>query len=189
MEQINSQISKAIDELHTIRIVADIPTERLSPDNYLASATHILQPWLNQWQARAMTRFLAVSLFPRHSFAVIDINNHRYDFEQAHRQLFPVPVHILRLSRKTNSGNDKWSFFRRAPEDHRAAREIAIAHWHEGQNPTPLLLDHINRRVYLESHSRTDVEEVRELYGFKDVGTRMTGSASPPASVPEPMSQ
>ncbi|KAE8353321.1 hypothetical protein BDV28DRAFT_133388 [Aspergillus coremiiformis] len=144
MDEINQQVFSAIEKQYTIRVVADIPTDHLCSTAFLASAFELVRPFVTQWEADNMIRQLAVDVYPRHTYVVVDINNEQYDYDTAHKQTFTLPVYILRLS----SRSDTWTFFRRASDDQMVARCIADLHRRNGQNPLPFLADHINGSVY-----------------------------------------
>ncbi|KAL3477306.1 hypothetical protein BJX99DRAFT_257560 [Aspergillus californicus] len=150
MDEINQQVSKAVEDMKTIRIIADVPTALLSSDDYLASAATLTEPFRTKWETQYLVRFIVVDVYPRHTYVVIDINNHRYDFDTAHLQAFSIPVYILRLSRKSN----EWMFFRRPVEGHRVALDIAALHDHNGQTRPPFLADHIAGPVYLSPRTK-----------------------------------
>ena len=99
VEEANEQVFKAIEEHHTIRIIADVPTNFLRFEDLPTSAFDLIKPFLIQWEVHHLTRQLAVDLYPRHAYVVVDINNHEYDYDTAHEQTFVLPVYILRLSR------------------------------------------------------------------------------------------
>lgn len=109
------------------------------------SASNFIDPFMTQWEVKHLTRLLIVGLYPRHAYIVIDTNSRLYDYNIAHKQLFPIPVHILRLSRSKS----KWKFFRCPTEDRVIALTLAELHWCNGQNPTPFFVDHINGSVYM----------------------------------------
>ena len=144
VEETNEQVLKAIEEHHTIRIIADVPTNFLRFEDLPTSAFDLIRPFLIQWEAHHLTRQLAVDLYPRHAYVVVDINNYEYDYDTAHEQTFAPPIYILRLSR-----SNKWTFFRRAVDDKMIAVTVAELHRRNGQNPLPFLADHINGSVYL----------------------------------------
>ncbi|RAK89034.1 hypothetical protein BO79DRAFT_209085 [Aspergillus costaricaensis CBS 115574] len=145
MDEVNGRVLKAIQDLKTIRVIVDIPTEHLTPENYLDLAFELVEPFTNSWEEHHVVRKLVVDVYPRHAYVVIDINNFSYDFKLAHLQIFAIPVHILRLSRKSK----QWSFFRRELEDRRVAKDIAELHRCNGQNQPPFFADHIRGSVYL----------------------------------------
>ena len=147
MEEINWDVFTTIRQHGTIRVVADIRTEFLSCDDYLNSALAYVQPFVSEWEQYASTRVLAVEVWPRHSYVVIDINNHRYDFEQAHKQRFILPVYILRLSRRSRKTR-RWRFYRCAVVDRHVATELALAHYYNDRNPTPFLINQIEGPDY-----------------------------------------
>lgn len=131
--KINQEILIIISEKHSIRIVAILPTSHLSPQDYTFSISTLLHPFTSTWQPTHLTRLLAVDAYPCHTFTVIDIKNHRYDYSTAHKRIRVLPVYVLRLSRRSG----KWRFFRRVPEDRRVALDIADLHWSNGQSPIP----------------------------------------------------
>lgn len=143
IDEVNQEVIKSIDEQETIRIVADVPIDFLQPGDYVRSASEIIQPLVSHWETKHTTRILAVDVYPRHAYAVVDINNHRYDYYEAHTQNFAIPVYILRLSRRKKI----WTFFRYAPQDRRLASQLAELHRTNGQKPTPFFSDHINNPV------------------------------------------
>ncbi|RDW63075.1 uncharacterized protein DSM5745_10186 [Aspergillus mulundensis] len=148
MDEINQQVSRVLEDTKTIRIVADIPTKLLASDNYFASAASFTEPFKKHWETQHIVRFIVVDVYPRHTYVIYDINNHRYHYETAHKQTFSVPVYILRFK------SNRWMFFRQQTEDQRIARDIAEVHRHEGQNAPPFFADHIKGPVYLSP--RTD---------------------------------
>ncbi|KAE8154572.1 hypothetical protein BDV25DRAFT_102950 [Aspergillus avenaceus] len=145
MVDINQGVFKAIEEKGTIRIVADVPTSTLDTNNILDAASNFVRPLINEWEKNNSTKLLVVDIYPRRTFIVIDINNHRYDCSIAHLQTFPIPVYILRYSNR----HENWIFFRRPVEDQKIAIQLAGLHNCNGTNPTPFLADHINGSVYL----------------------------------------
>lgn len=145
MDEVNEHVLKTMQDLPTIRIIIDVPTEIMNPENYLESAFELVKPFTNSWEKYHGVRRIVVDVYPRHAYIVIDINNFSYDFKLAHLQTFPIPVHILRLSRKSK----QWYFFRRQLEDRRVANDIAELHRCNGQNQPPFFADHIRGSVYL----------------------------------------
>ncbi|PTU21864.1 hypothetical protein P175DRAFT_0434555 [Aspergillus ochraceoroseus IBT 24754] len=145
MDEVNRRVLEAIRDLRTIRIISDVPTERLTSDNYLESAINLVEPFVKTWEIQHAVRHIVVDVYPRHTYIVFDINNHRYDFNVAHLQTFTIPVHILRLSKRSND----WTFFRREMEDRRVAKDIAELHRCNGQSQPPFFADHISGSVYL----------------------------------------
>lgn len=102
MDEVNHQAFKAIEEHDTVRIVFDVPTDRLRAEDYLGSASEFVKPFIERWGERHTVRHLVVDVYPRHAFIVLDINNRQYDYDLAHKQTFSVPVYILRLSRTSD---------------------------------------------------------------------------------------
>lgn len=139
MEEVNRVISDAIEEHHSIRILGDLPTERLDCEDYLASTRGIITNLISFWEDKAELRLLAVEVWPRHCYFALDFNNDKYDYENAHTQVIVMPVYLLRLSRRS----DTWKIFRHKPGDTQLAKRIADLHEGNGQNPIPFLEDHI----------------------------------------------
>ncbi|KAE8355662.1 hypothetical protein BDV28DRAFT_31127 [Aspergillus coremiiformis] len=145
MDNINREVLNVIEEQGTIRIVVDVPTDILHSDNILDAASDFVRPLMDEWEKNNRTQLIVVDIYPRHTYIVIDINNWQYNYNIAHQQTFPIPVYILRLSRRSK----QWIFFRRAIEDQKIAISIAELHRCNGTNPTPFLADHIRGSVYL----------------------------------------
>jgi hypothetical protein len=149
MDAVNLEVLNAIEEEVSIRIVVDVPTNLVNLSDPLSAATDLVTPFITLWSTKHDTRLLAVDLYPRHTYVVVDINNHRYDYDTAHAQLYTIPVYILQLSK-----GGKWSFFRRSVDDKRVAKEIATLHRCNGWDKTPpFLADHIQGSVYLSPRS------------------------------------
>ncbi|KAJ0415992.1 hypothetical protein BJY00DRAFT_317330 [Aspergillus carlsbadensis] len=143
MDDLNQQVLKVLENTKAIRVIADIPTKLLAPDNYFASAAAFTEPFRKNWETQHHVQFIVVDVYPRHTYVIFDINNDRYHFETAHKQAFSVPVYIFRLK------SNRWTFFRQQTEDQRVAKDIAELHRHEGQNAPPFFADHIKGPVYL----------------------------------------
>jgi hypothetical protein len=100
---------------------------------------------MSEWERNNRTRLIVLDIYPFHTYIVIDINNWQYNYNIAYRQTFPIPVYILRLSRRSK----QWTFFRPAIEDQKIATSIAELHRCNGTNLTAFLADHIRGSVYL----------------------------------------
>lgn len=74
IDNINQQIFDAINEQHTIRIVVDIPTNFLCFKDFPTSASDLIKPFVTKWEINHTTRLLAVDVYPRHAYSVVDIN-------------------------------------------------------------------------------------------------------------------
>lgn len=145
MDEIHQVVSKALSEHGSIRILGDVRTETLDPNNYLASITNLVQPFLDTWNSKdEITRvtFLAVDIYIRHAFFVVDLNNEQYDYNTAHLSAVPVPVYLLKRSRRPHG---RWKIFRYAPQDQSLAKMLASFHWAHGQDPLPFFEDHSNQ--------------------------------------------
>lgn len=132
VDEITEQVFEANEEHHTIQMIVDVPTNLLWFEDLPTSAFDLIRPFLNTWESNHLTQQLAVDLYPRHAYIVVDINNHQYDYYTAHEQTFTVPVYILHLSRSS-----KWTFFRRAVNDKMIPVAVAELHRWNGQNPLP----------------------------------------------------
>ncbi|KAJ5094674.1 hypothetical protein N7456_010535 [Penicillium angulare] len=141
MERINKTIFEAIEEHHAIRILGDLPTERLDSENYLSSTPGIIKDLTTLWEKKAQLRFLAVEVYPKHSYVALDFNNDKYDFETADKDMIILPKQRA------------LEIFRHVPSDRRVAKRIADLHDGEGQNPTPFLEDHIKGVTFFSPRS------------------------------------
>ncbi|KAJ5094675.1 hypothetical protein N7456_010536 [Penicillium angulare] len=93
LEKINNSISEALSQYNgTIRILGDIPTERLDPENYLSSTQSLIKELTTYWETKATLRLLAIEIYPIHSYFALDFNNEKYDYQTADKDM---------------SGNDK----------------------------------------------------------------------------------
>ena len=146
MDKINEDFLGALKKSSTIRILCDIHTKELNPENYVAAVSSILQPFTSFWDETAKKRILAIEVWPQHTYAVIDINNHEYDYDNAHMVIASIPVYLLQ-HRRDNRG---WRFNRFERQDQPLARRIADLHRSNGQNPLPFLEDHVKG---VEHHS------------------------------------
>lgn len=57
MEEVNRVISDAIEKHHSIRILGDLPTERLDCEDYLASTRRIISNLITFWESRYCVLF------------------------------------------------------------------------------------------------------------------------------------
>lgn len=109
-EHIVGQIPETINnflrtiDLTAIRILGDIPNSILDHTCYLESVRPIVskvEESLREHRPGAQTRFLAVDIYPgNHSYFVLDLNNIDYVYETAHNDMAPIPVYVLRLSKR-----------------------------------------------------------------------------------------
>ncbi|CAG8197169.1 unnamed protein product [Penicillium salamii] len=84
MENINQAVSDALETHRSIRILGDLPTEKLNPDDYLASTREIIKGLVDSWKEKADLRLLAVEVWPRHTYFALDFNNDEYNYANAH---------------------------------------------------------------------------------------------------------
>lgn len=92
MDDINDQVLNALDVHSTIRILGDLPTDALNPEDYLASVSSTIKDFVAVGQERAETRLLAVEVWPRHTYFALDLNNDQYDYDTAHTEIIALPV-------------------------------------------------------------------------------------------------
>ncbi|KAJ5593622.1 hypothetical protein N7537_010526 [Penicillium hordei] len=139
MEKVNQAVSDALETHRSIRILGDLPTEKLNHEDYLASTRELIESFVDSWKGKADLRLLAVEVWSRHTYFALDFNNDEYNYDNAHTQVVVIPVYLLRLSRKSHT----WAIFRHQPQDSSLAKRIADLHEGNGQNPIPFLEDHI----------------------------------------------
>ncbi|CAG8243760.1 unnamed protein product [Penicillium salamii] len=152
MENINQAVSDALETHRSNRILGDLPTEKLNPEDYLASTREIIKGLVDSWKEKADLRLLAVEVWPRHTYFALDFNNDEYNYANAHMlrwKFVPtlvcfIPVYLLRLSRQSNT----WKIFRHKPTDSSLAKRIADLHEGNGQDPTPFLENHIKGVIH-----------------------------------------
>ncbi|KAJ5481566.1 hypothetical protein N7475_000378 [Penicillium sp. IBT 31633x] len=132
-------MSSALGMHHSIRILGDLPTEKLHCEDYLASTRELIKSLLDYCEERAVLKLLVVEVWPRHTYFALDFNNDKYDHDNAHTRVIVILVYLLRLSRKSHT----WKIFRHKPEDSSLTKRIAFLHEGNGQNPIPFLEDHI----------------------------------------------
>ncbi|KAJ5563041.1 hypothetical protein N7535_002512 [Penicillium sp. DV-2018c] len=117
------------------RILGDTPNSVLDDTCYLESIRPIVsevEESLLEYRPDAQTRFLAVDIHPgNHSYFVLDLNNVDYDYETAHNDMAPIPVYLLRLSKR------KIGIFRRKEMDDTLAERLAELHNGHGKDPLP----------------------------------------------------
>lgn len=131
------QSSQEVDHNAPIRIVGHTPTVILDSADYLASIQPFVekvQDAVSKYRRAAETCFPAAEIHSKHTFFVVDINNHNYDYENTQRVATIIPVYILRLSKRpTISRNPGW-------DEYLARRLANIRRGHQNE-PLPLLED------------------------------------------------
>ncbi|KAL4899454.1 hypothetical protein BDW74DRAFT_110111 [Aspergillus multicolor] len=149
------QIQNTIDEFlrkkdipRQFRLVGDTPTAILDSTDYLSSGLPFVAAVQESMKAcspdsdtEIETRFIALRITSRHSFFVIDVNNTEYDYKTAHEVTTPIPVYVLRLSKRVK-------IFRNPPNDEQLASILATMHWGHGNDPLPLVDDYTKPVVY-----------------------------------------
>lgn len=145
-EHIMDQIPVTIDNLlraidsTAIRILGDTPNSVLDQNCYLDSIRPIVskvEESFRKYRPDAQTRSLAVDIYPgKHSYSVLDFNNVDYVYETAHNVSTPVPVNVLRLSKK------RIGIVRRRELDDTIVESLAEMHNGHGSDPLPLVDDH-----------------------------------------------
>ena len=143
MTQIPHIILEFLQGLHSegaVRILGDVPTGVLDSKDYLESIRPFaskVQHCLREYRADYLTRFVAVNIYPgKHSYFVVDLNNLGYNYDTAHQCKTPVPVYVLRLSKRAPS------IRRNEALDTQLAETLAKMHNGHGQDPIPLFEDH-----------------------------------------------
>jgi hypothetical protein len=122
-----------------IRIIGDTTSSILDPENAFESMSEVVemvQDAVTNYRQDAETCFLAARRTKgRHSFFALDLNNASYDYDTAHLCLAPIPVYVLRLSRKPK-------IYRRESGDQTVAWSIAELHRLHGRDPLPFFDDY-----------------------------------------------
>ncbi|CAG8947623.1 unnamed protein product [Penicillium salamii] len=141
INQIPDTIHNLLQEVDSgpIRILGDTPNSLLDSRDYLGS----IQPFISKVQnsihdcrPEIETRFLAMNVYPgKHSFFVLDVNNVDYDYKTAHTVTTPIPIYVLRLSRR------KISITRQQRLDATIAERLRKMHNGHGDDPLPLVDD------------------------------------------------
>ena len=111
MDEVNQIVLDALKEHESIRILEDPPTKKLSSEDYLASTRETISSFVAYWNHKANLRLLATELWLRHTYFALNVNNDKYDYDNAHVQEIILPVYLLRVSRKSGS----WKIFRHNP--------------------------------------------------------------------------
>lgn len=134
LNQTNSLLEAVPKDHAPIRVVGQIPTNILNPEDCLAS----IRPFVTEVQvsvgihcAGAKTCFVAAETHSRYTFFVVDINNVGYNYDTAHQDSTAIPVFVLRLSRRP-------SFLRDPKQDQYLAQRLANMHRAHGDKPLPL---------------------------------------------------
>ncbi|PWY96314.1 hypothetical protein BO94DRAFT_541149 [Aspergillus sclerotioniger CBS 115572] len=145
-EHIIDQIPRIIFELlqkvdsTAIRILGDTPTSVLDPGDYLKSIRPFvskIQDCVHESYPEYKTCFLSVNIYRgKHSYFVVDVNNIDYDYETAHTCKTPIPVYVLRLSKR------KPTLHRTTALDEQLAETLADMHNGHGRDPLPLFDDY-----------------------------------------------
>ena len=141
-----AQVTTSSNPPTPIRILGDTPTILLDSTDYLHSIREIattVQDSIHECHPDAHTRFLAVNVYRRHSYFVVDVNHVHYDYETAHVDTAPVPVYVFRLSRRPR-------IFRCEDQDGRLAVRLAEMHNGHGRDSLPLF-DNFTKLVQYHS--------------------------------------
>ncbi|PYH74408.1 uncharacterized protein BO88DRAFT_459838 [Aspergillus vadensis CBS 113365] len=133
------EVLRESEDTGPMRILGDTPNSILDPKDYLASIRPFvteIQNCIHEFDANSKTCFIAVNIYPgKHSYFVVDLNNTEYDYQTAHEcKTFPVPVHILRLSKRNPP-----RIYRKRELDGQLAETLRIMHNGHGQDPLPLV--------------------------------------------------
>ncbi|KAL1974660.1 hypothetical protein VTN31DRAFT_4864 [Thermomyces dupontii] len=139
--QIPDLITSLLDTIGSAatRILGDTPNSLLDPSDYLGSIRPFvsrIEESLHDLRPDIQTRFLALNVYPgKHAYFVLDVNNVDYDYETAHSNLAPIPVYVLRLSRRPK-------VFRQRQLDDTLAKMLAEMHNGHGYDPLPFVEDY-----------------------------------------------
>jgi hypothetical protein len=137
-----------------IRILGDTPTSILTTEDKVGCISQFaskIESSIHTSRPSTQTRFLAVNIYPptktKHSYFVLDLNNADYIYETAHTDKRPIPVYVLRLSKR------KISIFRKEGLDVTIAETLATMHNGHGDDPLPLVDDYTGIVQYICSRS------------------------------------
>lgn len=128
----------------TVRIVFDMNTKSLNPDNFLGAADEIISLFAPDWKSNPRTRLVLIEATARHTYIAVDRNNDRYRFETAHRDFTALPVWAVR-----RASSRAWFMTREPQYDAFAAKRIADQHNVSGYlYRPPFVADHLKGRQY-----------------------------------------
>lgn len=68
MDAVKNQVLYALKAHDSIRVLGDLPTAELNPEDYLASVSSMIEDFLAAWKEIAETRLLAVVYTMLHGF-------------------------------------------------------------------------------------------------------------------------
>lgn len=145
MSTVNDRLRETFQREERIRIVFDVFTETLYP-TYLESTYNLLDNVVTGWKHDERFRLLAIEIYSRHTYIVLDVNNREYDFETAHnKERNALPVYLTRQSKKSRD----WVISRFPKEDDPIAKRVADLHRRNGNKRTPFLENHNSTIVHL----------------------------------------
>lgn len=128
-----------------IRILGDTPNTILDSEAYLESISPFaleVQRCLHDDDANNRTCFVVVKIYRgKHSFFVVDLNNSDYDYQTAHECKTPIPVYVLRLSKRNPR------IYRKREIDELVADTVAVMHNGHGHDPLPLFDNHYDEHL------------------------------------------
>lgn len=125
------------------RVVLKVHTDKLDPQDYHTSVGEVVNEIFPDWKADDRVLFLAIEIWGDRTFMAIDLNNHDYDFEQAHKVKPVLPVYVLWKHRRKG-----WILVRWPQEDQSLAEKIAYLHNANGFTETPFLEDHNSQVIH-----------------------------------------
>lgn len=129
----------------TKRIIVRVRAESLDSQGYHALAYKVINEVFPGWESDTRVLFLAIEIWRNRMFLAVDIHNHDYDFNTAHRTKTVLPVYILRQHR----GDKQWALIRWRREDVSLAEKLAYLHNANGfDGLTPFLENHNSRVVH-----------------------------------------
>ena len=122
----------------------------LDTQTYRDEAYQTINEIFPDWHLDSRILFLAIEVWGHRIFTAVDINNHEYDFNTAHKSKAVLPVFVLARNKRRGVGTTgSWNFMRWAREDIHVAEELARLHGANGFDVgTPFMGNHNERVVY-----------------------------------------
>lgn len=147
LSTIRDEISKTTQSQ---RIIIKTRTKaNLDTQTYRDQAYQTMNEIFPDWHLDPCILFLAIKVWGHRIFTAVDINNHEYDFNTAHKCKAVLPVFVLARNKRRGGGTASWNFMRWAREDMNVAEELAYLHSANGFDVgTPFMGNHNERVVY-----------------------------------------
>ncbi|KAE8154052.1 hypothetical protein BDV25DRAFT_136197 [Aspergillus avenaceus] len=142
-----SNISQIHEELfrnnETRRVVLKMRAQSLDLEDLRSSTYRVINDMFPDWENDNRVLFLAAEIWGDRAFMAIDINNHEYNFQTAHKTKIVFPVHVLWLHKRKG-----WILVRWPQEDKKLAERLAYLHNINGFAATPFLENHNFRVIH-----------------------------------------